>query len=133
MLLKLGDVLVVSANVDRRLKSRKSHLVVSHGRNRRQNVLLTLVHHHTSLTWLCDEELSLHIQVTTALVQSLLDLCLIVQDMMHLVVYHIVAELFTVWTQIFGLAQLVLVESIASLIYLTARSNCLPLLEVRYI
>ena len=92
---------MVSANVDRRLESRKSHLVVSHGRNRRQNVLLTLVHHHTSLTWLCDEELSLHIQVTTALVQSLLDLCLIVQDMMHLVIYHIVAELLSLRALIF--------------------------------
>ena len=52
---------------------------------------------------------------------------------MHLVVDHVVAELFAVRALVFCLALLTLVKCDVRIAYLAARTNCFLLLERRHV
>ena len=73
----------------------------------------------------------MRVQISATHDLSLLLHLRVVQHMVHLVVDHVVAELFAVRALVFCLALLTLVKCDVRIAYLAARTNCFLLLERR--
>ena len=80
-----------------------------------------------------DHQFGLGAQIAAAIDLPLLFLAFVVEHVVHLVVDHVVAELFAVRALVFCIALLTLVKCDVRIAYLAARTNCFLLLERRHV